>query len=215
MREEINRLKDDLEKARTERDRLFDQQEEILNQYEDDFESRKLAMEQKLQKQAKEIRAPLEALVQKLRNELSNMHRASTGDTCGWREHITIDEKGTKTITYVNDETGQRKKDIPDIYDFALRSKHMEQAQADREGLLKARIKLKESETIRRKMDVKTNELRAEVASLKRRVNSWENVSGTMRSSIQGRVGLSCFVFIHLNIFSDFLSFLSYQKHAK
>lgn len=186
LQEEIARLKDELEQARDERDRLSDEHDDVLNRYEEEFDSRKLAMEQNMQTQIKEARAPLESLVQKLRTDLDLMHRASTGDPCGWREHVTINENGGEVVVFVNDETGERLKEIPPIYDFCLRSRRLEQAQVDHEGLLKAKERLKELEVLRRKTQVETNELRASAAILKSKVKSWESASDQVRVYLKG-----------------------------
>jgi len=200
LQEEISRLKDELEEARAERDRLLDEHEDILNQHEEEFDTRKLALEKDTQRKIEEARSPLETLVQNLRKELELMHRASSGDPCGWREYVEIDDDGKEKPTFVNDETGERRKDMPPIYDLALKSKKIEQAQTDRDSLLKSKQKLKESESARRKLEVTCNELKTLTSTLQRKVKAWGKSSSDVYRCFQGmHYSVFLIVSLHLN----------------
>lgn len=183
LQNEIFLLREELEEARDERDRLVDERTETLQRHESEVNSIKSDAELSLKTEVNSVRGKLESTIQKLREELDLMYRASNGDSCGWREQTNAHRQSNSiqtkhgiqhdTVTYINDETGETSTTIPPLYEFSIRYKLLEQAESQRKELLQTKEKLKEM----RVLEVRLNSLKGENAKMKQRVNSWEKCS--------------------------------------
>ena len=105
---EIERLREELESANLEKERLHDEREEMVNQYEEEFDRRKQELLDENQAALNDVRESQAGQIETLSHQLDQMHRAFSGDPCGWKEKT--DRKTGKKI-FVNDETGEQEKE--------------------------------------------------------------------------------------------------------
>eukprot|EP00957_Ditylum_brightwellii_P056042 4247213-Ditylum_brightwellii.AAC.1 len=106
LKAEIERLRDDLILARTERDKLSDERDATFKQYEEEFKQRRLALQQTIREKVDSAKAPLLDKVSQLKTELDWMNRAASGDPCGWRKETKEMKKRTQTSSSSPDDNG-------------------------------------------------------------------------------------------------------------
>jgi len=180
---EIERLREELELSNLEKEKLNDQREELINQFEEDFDKRRQEMDEANRLQLSQLQASQENQITTLSHQLDQMHRAFSGDPCGWREK---QDKRTGKTVYINDETNESVKEIPMILEFALKVSNMEEASSSTDALKKASNKQKDAETAKRKMEVTVNETRAEIINLKSLLKNWSTASVEIYHEMKG-----------------------------
>ena len=174
LQDEINRLRASLEEANTAREKLSDEREELINHYEEDFDTRRRELEEKGAKDLEDLKASQENTINTMSGQLDQMHRAFSGDTCGWAEKK--DKRTGKTV-FKNSETGEESTDQPMIMEFAVRVQNIDAGQTDKNAMQKAKNKALDAETAKRKMEVTVNETKSEIINLKSLLKNWTNAS--------------------------------------
>jgi len=174
LQAEVDRLRQELETSNIEKEKLIDEREELINQYEEDFDRRRAELEEQNKAQLESLQASQENQITTLTHQLDQMHRAFSGDPCGWREKT---DKRTNKIVYVNDETNETSKEKPMILEFAEKVMSIESVTSDRDKILKAGNKARDAETAKRKMELVVNETRAEIINLKSLLKNWSTSS--------------------------------------
>ena len=189
-KEEITRLRIEVDSLRLERDRLVESQDEMLGKYEEDFQTKKLELEKSVANRIKESKVPLLQEVEQLNKQISNWHRASMGDTCGWQVKTYKDDSAEDEEIkeyYENAETSEQSDQIPSIYKFSLRIKNMMRADVHKNDLEKMRKKVMDASNAKRLMEVKVNESRTEVNNLKKKLREATKRTEKILRSLQGK----------------------------
>ena len=180
LQAEVDRLRTELETANIEKEKLIDEREELINQYEEDFDKRRVELDEQNKAQMATLQASQENQITTLSHQLDQMHRAFSGDPCGWREKT---DKRTNKMVYVNDETNETSKEKPMILEFAEKVNSIETSSSDKDVVAKAGKKAKDAETAKRKMEVVVNETRAEILNLQNLLKNWTTTSVEVRAS--------------------------------
>ena len=131
LQEEVNRLTASLEA-------LADEKESLVNQYEEDFDRRRAEMEEASRSELEESRKRQESEMGTMSGRLDQMQRAFSGDPCGWKE---AKDRKTGKVSYKNSETGEESEEMPMIMEVAGKLSSMEEGEADKNALQKAKNK--------------------------------------------------------------------------
>lgn len=192
LKEEIDRLKDELEDALQERDNLRDEREATRKKYEKQERDLRASLEKSFQQQLESTRLPLETQVTALQSQLDLMNRAVTGDPCGWTEKIE-DHNGDTVTLYLNEETGESTDKIPRVFEFFVLVKKVEQLEELKAALNAAEIKAQKDEDQIDSLSKSLDHSKQQASEYSKSLKIWRNTSISIARTVNSK--FVCYIF--------------------